>query len=216
MTVARRLPGRPRDEALQHRRRDEILDAATGIFAERGYPDTDVDSVAARLGVAKGTVYHYFPSKRELFLAAVDRGVARLNEFVCARAEAHSDQFEMIAKAIETFLEYFEAHPELIELFIQERAHFADRPKPAYFAAYDQDSERRQAFLDGLVAAGRMRPLPGGFDVLNDLMFGTVLANHFTGRDVPAKEQARRIVDVIFHGILTDEERRQRTKEGEP
>src|SRR5262249_11597392 len=112
MNVARRLPGRPRDAALQHRRRDEILDAASGIFAERGYPDTDVDSVAARLGVAKGTVYHYFPSKRELFLAAVDRGVARLNEFVCARAETFTDPLEMIAGAIETFLEYFESHPE--------------------------------------------------------------------------------------------------------
>jgi AcrR family transcriptional regulator len=213
MSVARRLPGRPRDEALQNRRRDEILDAASGLFAERGYPDTDVDSVAGRLGVAKGTVYHYFPSKRELFLAAVDRGVARLHEFVHARAKAVADPLQQVSEAVETFLEYFDSHPELIELFIQERAHFAHRPKPAYFAAYDQDRKPRQAFLNSQIAEGRLRPLPD-LDVVNDLMFGTVLANHFTGRDVPAKDQARRIVDVIFHGILTDEERHKRRKEG--
>src|SRR5262245_41604128 len=137
MNTARRLPGRPRDATLETRRRDEILDAASGIFAERGYPDTDVGSVGARAGVAKGTVYHYFPSKRELFLATVDRGVARLHEFIHARAKAVADPLQQLSEAIETFLEYFESYPELVELFIQERAHFADRPKPAYFAAYD-------------------------------------------------------------------------------
>jgi AcrR family transcriptional regulator len=215
MTITRKKPGRPPVEGLQDRRREEILDVASRLFARHGYPDTDVDSVAAELGVAKGTVYRYFPSKRDLFLAAVDRGVARLNEFVCARAEELADPLEMIAAAIETFLEYFESHPELVELFIQERAHFGERAKPAYFAAYDQNHEARQAFLAGLIADGRLRPWPGApdFDVVNDLMFGTVLANQFTGRQVPAKEQARRIVDVIYHGILTDEERRRRKEE---
>src|SRR5262249_12491450 len=117
---------------------------------------------------------------------------------------------------IETFLEYFESHPELVELFIQERAHFADRPKPAFFAAYDQDRELRQAFTDKLIAESRMRPLAGGFDVVNDMVVGTLVAKHFTRPKVPAKEQAQQIVDVIFHGILTDEERRRRRKEREP
>jgi len=215
MTVARRKPGRPRDEGLQHRRRDEILGAASRLFAERGYPDTDIDSVASALGVAKGTVYRYFPSKRELFLAAVDQGVERLQHEVHSRAERETDPLAMIEHAIEAFIAYFVAHPELVELFIQERAHFADRTKPAFFAAYDDDREIRQAFLDQLVAAGKLRRLPG-LDVVNDLMYGTVLANHFTGRKVPAKDQARSIIDVIFFGILTDEERRKRGKEGEP
>ncbi|HND54197.1 MAG TPA: helix-turn-helix domain-containing protein, partial [Pirellulaceae bacterium] len=54
--AARRKPGRPKDAARTARRSAEILDAATAIFAERGYAATDLQLVAARLGVGKGTV----------------------------------------------------------------------------------------------------------------------------------------------------------------
>jgi AcrR family transcriptional regulator len=57
--------GRPRDETLVRRRREEILAAATRIFAQLGYRNTDVQIVADQLKVGKGTVYRYFPSKRE-------------------------------------------------------------------------------------------------------------------------------------------------------
>src|SRR6266576_1817616 len=81
--VAPRNPrGRPKDAALQERRREQILEKATVVFAKHGYPNTDVQFVADPLGISKGTVYRYFPSKERLFLAAVKRGVERLKEHV--------------------------------------------------------------------------------------------------------------------------------------
>lgn len=47
--------------------RKTVLDAAVGVFAERGYHDTTMDDVAQKLGVSKGAVYQYFDSKEELF-----------------------------------------------------------------------------------------------------------------------------------------------------
>src|SRR5690348_12665409 len=92
--------GRPKDESLPERRREQILDAATAVFARAGYPNTDVQEIADRLGLSKGTVYRYFPSKQDLFFAAVDRGIRRLHEAVTAAGAAEADPLDRIAGAV--------------------------------------------------------------------------------------------------------------------
>ena len=48
-------------------RRDALLQAAADVFTEHGYAAATIDEVAARAGVAKGSVYTYFKSKQHLF-----------------------------------------------------------------------------------------------------------------------------------------------------
>src|SRR5262245_37795229 len=55
------------------RRREEILARAIELFARDGYADLDLQILADDVGVGKGTLYRYFGSKQELFLAAADR-----------------------------------------------------------------------------------------------------------------------------------------------
>lgn len=70
----------------EERRRD-ILDAALGLFAEHGYRDTTVDQIAARAGVAKGTVYLYFEAKEDLLLALKRRYLEGLTEVLKAAVD---------------------------------------------------------------------------------------------------------------------------------
>jgi AcrR family transcriptional regulator len=51
--------------------RDQILQAARGLFAERGYTRTTIRSVAAAAGVNQGLVHHYFGSKQQLYREAL-------------------------------------------------------------------------------------------------------------------------------------------------
>jgi AcrR family transcriptional regulator len=53
-------------------RMPQILDAALEEFAERGYAGAGMAAAAARAGVTKGLIYHYFPGKAELFRAVVE------------------------------------------------------------------------------------------------------------------------------------------------
>ncbi|MDH0683069.1 TetR/AcrR family transcriptional regulator [Achromobacter animicus] len=58
-------------EAVQARLQDNrsrILEAARRLVSEGGWKEAQVASVAAAAGIATGTVYHYFPSKAELFV----------------------------------------------------------------------------------------------------------------------------------------------------
>jgi AcrR family transcriptional regulator len=53
-------------------RPNELLEAALNIFAERGYASTRLEDIAAAVGVTKGTIYHYFATKEELLLRAIE------------------------------------------------------------------------------------------------------------------------------------------------
>ncbi len=61
-------------------RRAQLLDLARKAFASRSYDDVSIDALAQAAGVSKGLLYHYFPSKRELYIATVQVGAQKLME----------------------------------------------------------------------------------------------------------------------------------------
>jgi AcrR family transcriptional regulator len=67
---------RARSEEQRQAKLDAILAAALDVFAEKGFSDARLDDVAARAGVAKGTIYLYVASKEALFEALVHTGIA--------------------------------------------------------------------------------------------------------------------------------------------
>ena len=54
-------------------RKNEILDVAEELFAEKGYDNASTNDIIARIGIARGTLYHHFGSKEEILDAIVDR-----------------------------------------------------------------------------------------------------------------------------------------------
>ncbi len=76
----------PRQRVPAAERRDALIDAAVHEFAQGGLHGTPVDKIARRVGVAQPYVFSLFGSKRELFLAAVERGFARVRERFTAAA----------------------------------------------------------------------------------------------------------------------------------
>ncbi|MGA2009109.1 MAG: helix-turn-helix domain-containing protein [Solirubrobacteraceae bacterium] len=69
-------------------RRDALIDAAVHEFAHGGLHGTPVDRIARRVGVAQPYVFSLFGSKRELFLAAVERCFTRVGDTFTAAAAA--------------------------------------------------------------------------------------------------------------------------------
>lgn len=193
-------------------RREEILEAATKLFATHGYADTDTQKLADEIGVGKGTLYRYFPSKRELFLAATDRGMRKLCQFIDDKVAAIEDPPERIAEVVRSYLTFFERHPEFCELLIHERALFKDRKKPTYIEHREAHRERLRLLYRTFIAEGQIRDIPVDqiLDVLGDLLYGTMFTNYFSGRRASVEEQAQGILNILFYGILTDAGRRRR------
>ncbi len=59
-------------------RRQQVLDAAEAVFSVNSYRDVGTAGVAAEAGVSEPTLYRYFDSKRDLYLAMLDRNAKRL------------------------------------------------------------------------------------------------------------------------------------------
>ena len=54
-------------------RRDQILDAANVLFAERGYEGSSIEDIATSAGVTRGLVHHYFGGRKEVYIALLER-----------------------------------------------------------------------------------------------------------------------------------------------
>jgi len=81
-------PGRRRapDERPQ-----QILDAALAVFDEQGLDGARLDDIARRAGIAKGTIYLYFPNKEELFREVVRATIGAQLRRAEGRIAAHGD-----------------------------------------------------------------------------------------------------------------------------
>ena len=78
----------PKRRVPASERRDALIEAAVHEFAQGGLHGTPVDRIARRVGVAQPYVFSLFPSKRDLFIAAVERGFELTAEtFTQAAAE---------------------------------------------------------------------------------------------------------------------------------
>jgi AcrR family transcriptional regulator len=73
MSTEASLEGAPRSlrEKQRQERQDLILQAAEQVYAEKGYRETSMDEIAARVGIATATIYSHFPSKEDLMVAAI-------------------------------------------------------------------------------------------------------------------------------------------------
>ena len=68
-------------------RRDELLEAAAGLFATRGYAATSIRDIAGAVGILSGSLYYHFASKEEILLETHARGVDQVTQAVKAAIE---------------------------------------------------------------------------------------------------------------------------------
>jgi AcrR family transcriptional regulator len=196
-------------EALRLNRKTEILKCAAKLFAAYGYAGADTQLLVDHLKIGKGTLYRYFENKEALFLAVADQAMVDLRNWIDASIEGIDDPLERITTAIRAYLTFVSEHPEFVELLIQERAQFKDRRKPTFFVHREANVQRWKTLYHGLIGAGRIRAMPVDriTDVMSHLLYGTIFINYFTGQHKSADAQAEDIVDIVFHGILSDKER---------
>ena len=102
-----------RREEEKERRREEILDAAERIFAEKGFDSATMDQVAKEARVSRALVYVYFKDKESLFLGICFRGLSTLRDLFQAARERYprgAEQVRAIGQAYRHFSEQYPVH----------------------------------------------------------------------------------------------------------
>lgn len=90
----------PRRRLTPEERLPQILAAALEEFAEQGYGGASMAGAAARAGIAKGLIYHYFPGKADLFTAVVRSCIQPVFAEAEALVAAHSGSQEALLRRL--------------------------------------------------------------------------------------------------------------------
>jgi AcrR family transcriptional regulator len=196
-------PANDRKDAAAERSRD-ILDAAVRTFAVKGYGQTDVQEIADEVGVGKGTVYRHFGNKESLFLAAVQHAQDKLIAAVDAVQDSGSDPLVQLRTCMTAILRFFDTHPEIVELLIEERALFRNR-RPSLF--FEQDEGRRSEWaqrLRDMIKSGVLRDIPVSEiqDTISRCVFGAMFFNYFEGNSNSLAENPHTMFDILFNGLV--------------
>ncbi len=104
----------PRRRLPPDERRDLIVSAASRVFAERPYDEVSTSELAQACGISRGLLSHYFPTKRDLYLAVIGRllGAPRLPTPAFVEGATAEDRIEeavhewvvMVSRSRETWL----------------------------------------------------------------------------------------------------------------
>src|SRR5918911_677352 len=73
---------RTKKDVVTEFRTTGILEAARKVFAKKGFSNATVDDIASAAGVAKGTVYLYYESKRDIYFAALKFGIEQMHSLL--------------------------------------------------------------------------------------------------------------------------------------
>jgi AcrR family transcriptional regulator len=93
-----------------------IVDAATGLFAERHYHQVRMDDIAERAGVSKGTLYGYFKDKEDLYLGLMLDSMSRLLRQIEECLEGLGSPEEKVHAFVGESLRFFERHEHVLDL----------------------------------------------------------------------------------------------------
>lgn len=151
-------------QARSRRTREAVLAAAVVCFEENGYEATSTAAIAARAGVAVGTVYSYFRDKRAILMELVDSTVKELAEHVIGGLEPHSwqgsDPRETVRSLIDAVFHSQQLRPGM-QRIMWERF-FKD---PEFRGPVESIQQRTREAILGFLEAVRPADLRPGLDL---------------------------------------------------
>src|SRR6266498_2850582 len=93
---------------LSDERREELLRAGVELFGTRSFDEVSIDEIAATVGISRGLLYHYFPSKRDFYVAGLRRAADDLLAAVGPAARAPLG--DRLVVGLDAYLDYVEGH----------------------------------------------------------------------------------------------------------
>jgi AcrR family transcriptional regulator len=201
--------GNARRERRIERRQEEILQAAAGVFASKGYAQATIKEIAAAADVAEGSLYNYFPSKRDILIAIISRNPTPADSLLSSDAVVDREGFiQLIVRALST------PAPEQpwMRTIIKE-AWSDDELFRQYQASHVSESVDRIArLIRHGVEAGWLRPLDP--DYAARVVIGTLMVSMMPPlrairhEDCPQDREktARTTADLLLYGLMKSED----------
>jgi AcrR family transcriptional regulator len=211
-----------RKENITKIRKQQILDAALAVFSEKGFAAATTAEIAQTAGIAEGTIYNYFKSKRELFVTVIRELIIAvpLLDLIEKIPKADIDvtfrqilqnRFNLIksepASRIPSLMGEIVRDPELKTLW-------AEQFLQPFFA-------RAEGVFRTMMASGKFRRLDPAIAtrIVGGLILGFLMLNIMEGESsplnrLPRDEVAEALADFVGRGLMNDNGESKSQKEG--
>ncbi|HVA59817.1 MAG TPA: TetR/AcrR family transcriptional regulator [Mycobacteriales bacterium] len=188
-------------------KRAALVDAAAGVFRDRGYDGASINEIAAAAGTDRATVYYYFADKRDVFHEVIVDAVER--NVLTAEAIAASDltAAEMLTDLVSALLRSYERHYPYLFVYVQEDmtklAHDDRRSSRKLRDLHRRYNTAVERIIRAGLVSGEFKP---GLDP-ELISFGVLGAVNWTHRwfkpdkGPTGEEIARVFMEMILHGI---------------
>lgn len=200
------------DQMTEKQRR--ILEAAIRLFASKGYHATSTSEIAKEAGVAEGTIFRHYKTKKDILIATVAPLVVKiaapflLNDVrEILETQIKKPVSEIFTELYKNRLALLAANEKHFRILIQE-AFFHDELREALIHTVAGEGTRLiRQFVEQKIAAGELRPLPPEVIVraVFSLMLGMVAFKYLVAKEdyarLPEEEQIALTVDILLHGI---------------
>lgn len=198
----------------------QILEAAFQEFVDHGFAAARVEDIAERVGVTKGTVYVYFPTKEELFSAMIQHVAAPMKNIIADIGELDGTAANRLAALIRELYDRL-----LKELRLRQLLRFVIAEGARFPQVIDTHREelvvpihaRIQAILDEGVEAGEFL---GGPRASASLIFAPIIAMgvetliHAGRRDLELPAYIDAHLDLVLGGLLVADKNRRSSQNG--
>ena len=192
-------------EEFRERRRDIILEVAATLFAEKGYQRATVKEIAARAGIAPGTIYLYFSSKREILSAVASETETPMVAALLEMGEL-GDR-EAMVEMIEKGLDITEAQLPFNRTLFSEAWADDGIMEEAITARIKRIHQLLEKYIAERITAGVFRPIDPALAAQLVLgMFGSLIVPAIRGMaPLPSPEKRRAwaeaMVDLLMDGV---------------
>ena len=183
-------------------RRQEILDAARTVFARKGFADGIVDDIAAEAGVAKGTIYLYFPSKKEIYKSLLQHDMEALKAGTLQRIDAASGLKDKIRAFALARLENAEANREFFRIMDTQPANLSFT-RSEYRDWLKEPVRHLAAAIESAARGGEVRAVEAEKVAwaVADLARGAILRRLVGPAESRLTEEAEFVAELIWSAI---------------
>lgn len=184
---------------MPSRKKQQLVDTALKLFYQEGFHSTGIDKILAQSGVAKMTLYKYFPSKDDLIRAVLEERDRRFREWFMERANELAKTPEAKLTAVFDVLEEWIRGKEFRGcMFINAAAEFSNKDEAISKVAADHKVLMREYVVELAREAGHQNPEEVGFQ-LSLLMEGAIVLGHVCA-DESAARRAKEAARLILGG----------------
>jgi len=183
-----------------------ILEAARKVFAKKGFSNATVDDIASAAGVAKGTVYLYYESKRDIYFAALKFGIEQMYSVLEEELKSVSTPEDKLRALIGVKLAYFDDNRDFFKIYYSELGNICIHPGTIdneFKALYIEQAKIVESILKEGTRKKVLRPVRTEQTAfaISDLVRGVVTQRVLGWSKSKISEDVDFIFDLIWKGI---------------